>query len=204
MAIASKIISEILEEGNIIKREEMQQCQYGLDVFISSMLVVLTIVLLSVIIGNVTYAVLFFLMFIPLRIFAGGYHASTKLRCYFISLAVYVLYTLVVFYTPTNAYIPMCTVCTLISVTVVFRYAPIIHKNKNVNNLEVKTFKRISRTICCIETALILILVCLLKKEYTVYPLALALGQMAEVISVIVAVLQNKVLKKGGYTNEKV
>ncbi len=204
MAVISKKITNILADANIIKKEEIQQCQYGLDVFISSMLVVTSIVLLSALVGNVAHSVIFFLMFIPLRIFAGGYHASTKIRCYFVSLAVYILYTLATFYAPKGVYIPCGIVCTLISVVVVFEYAPIIHENKSVNYIEIKTFKKISRTICCVETGLILVLACLLKNEHKVYVLILALGQMAEVISIIVAVLQNKLMKKGGCINEKV
>lgn len=43
-------------------------------------------IVIGVIAGNVFESIAFLVFYIPLRSYAGGYHASTPRRCYFISI----------------------------------------------------------------------------------------------------------------------
>ena len=46
---------------------------------------IITFLMISMILHRMWYGILFLMLFIPVRRMAGGYHASTKVRCYIIS-----------------------------------------------------------------------------------------------------------------------
>lgn len=73
--------AERLAAQGIIREEDAPIYRYGLEAIYSSLLELLSILTLAALIGNFWQTVLFFAAFIPLRLYAGGYHASTRLRC---------------------------------------------------------------------------------------------------------------------------
>ena len=85
--------TDFLVSCGAIKQEDISIYRYGLEVLYLFMLEVLSILLLAVWIGNFFETLLYFAAFIPLRLFAGGYHANTRLGCYFVSLGVYGVFT---------------------------------------------------------------------------------------------------------------
>lgn len=103
MECISGIISHTLWEQGIIQEEDIDKCQYGLDIFISSVLEVASILIIAAVVGNFFDTLIFFAAFIPLRVYAGGYHANTKLRCYLVSLSVYGIFTVAIYVLPVKA-----------------------------------------------------------------------------------------------------
>ena len=67
-------ITEILEKNELILEEEKEIYKYGESVLIFNGLLLLIGILFSVFMGEFKFMFLFFLYFIPLRIFIGGYH----------------------------------------------------------------------------------------------------------------------------------
>lgn len=53
---------------------------------ITVLLNLISTIVIGVIASNVFESIAFFVFYIPLRSYAGGYHASTPRRCYFISI----------------------------------------------------------------------------------------------------------------------
>ena len=82
----SSEIADMLWNQGIIQEDDVNTCKYGIDLFISSFLEILSILAIAIAFGNFIETTLLFVFFIPLRIYAGGYHADTKLKCYLISL----------------------------------------------------------------------------------------------------------------------
>lgn len=52
---------------------------------------IITFLMISMILHRMWYGNLFLMLFIPVRRMAGGYHASTKVRCYIISNIIFTL-----------------------------------------------------------------------------------------------------------------
>ena len=75
-------ISNTLAENNIIKKEDVAIYKYGILLFLTSALEIGIILILSLFIGNFIETIIFFVAFLPIRVYAGGYHADTKLRCF--------------------------------------------------------------------------------------------------------------------------
>lgn len=197
MKIISKKIMQIICQQGIISNSELDKYIYGLEIFLSSTVEVISIILLSAILGNVVQTILFFSAFIPLRIFAGGYHADTRLRCYLVSLMVYAIFTALIGYIPYTMRFHMIVGGVLFTLIVVCEFAPVINANKKLNTNEVNTFRRFSITICMVQSFVYLVLVMLLKNN--VYLLSAVMGDIAVAVSILVAVLKDKILK----TNER-
>lgn len=69
--------------------------KYGLELLFSTVMGMLSILVISIAIFDITYAIAFFLNFIGLRFFSGGYHAKTYGKCFLISNCVYLLSALI-------------------------------------------------------------------------------------------------------------
>lgn len=91
--LAQKTANQLAVQG-IIAKKDTAVYRYGLEALYSSLLELLTILFLSFFVGNFLQTILFFAAFIPLRVYAGGYHAKTRLRCYLMSLAVYGVFSI--------------------------------------------------------------------------------------------------------------
>ena len=69
--------------------------RYGLEILLSSTLTSLSIIILSLFLNSFGYALLYFLITIPLRMAAGGYHANTHKKCFLLSNCTYIILSLV-------------------------------------------------------------------------------------------------------------
>lgn len=187
----SSSIAEILGTQGIIQEDDVDKCRYGLEVFISSSLEALSILLISVFVGNFFETLLFFSAFIPLRIYAGGYHADTRLRCYLVSLAVYGLFTIVIKVLPTDLYRMVNMIEVLFTLGVVIISSPVIHHRKGVNDIEIQHYRKRSIQICIVQAVIILALIIFLRENRFVT--AFALGQIAESLSMLAAIVKDRI-----------
>lgn len=192
MKSISGTIANTLWTQGIIQEEDIDTCRYGLDVFISSALEIASILLIAAFIGNFIEAVLLFTAFIPLRVYAGGYHADTKLKCYLISLGVYGIFTVIMNILPQGLYSVLSLSVAIFSLIMVLIAAPVVHKNKTVNDIERKYYRKFSIWICSIETTIILLLTAIFPKSP--YIVSLAIGQAAVTISMIAAIVKGKIV----------
>jgi len=191
MKSISGTIANALWTQGIIQEEDIDTCRYGLDVFISSSLEIVSILIIAALVGNLFEAVLLFVAFIPLRVYAGGYHADTRLKCYVISLGVYGLLTLLTLMISKEVYATVNIILTLTALVTVLTSAPVIHKNKSVSEVERKHYRKFSITICLIESIIILILTVILPQSP--YIVSLAIGQAAVAASMIAAIIKGKI-----------
>jgi len=191
MKSISGTIANTLWTQGIIQEEDIDTCRYGLDVFISSALEIVSILVIAAFVGNFFQAVLLFTAFIPLRIYAGGYHADTRLKCYLISLGVYGLLTLVTLVISKEAYATINIILTLIALETVLTSAPVIHRNKSVSEVERKYYRKFSISICLVESIIVLILTVIFPRSP--YVVSLAIGQSAVAVSMLAAIIKGKI-----------
>jgi len=78
----AKECAELLIRRQIIQREEQAVYRYGFELFWSTAAGVISILLLSAIFGYVPSALMFIVFFLPIRTFAGGYHAPSYEKCF--------------------------------------------------------------------------------------------------------------------------
>ncbi len=187
--ISDNIADTLLQSG-ILQDDNVDACRYGLDIFVSSVLEIISILVISVFVGNFVETLLFFLTFVPLRIYAGGYHADTKLKCYFVSIGVYAAFTAAIYALPQSLYTTVNILMSMFSVVIVFAAAPVVHRNKTVNEVERMYYRKFSILICMVETLINLILTAVFPRN--IYVVSLVFGQVAVTVSMVAAIVQRK------------
>jgi membrane protein putatively involved in post-translational modification of the autoinducing quorum-sensing peptide len=190
MKSISASIAYILWDQGIIQKEDINKCRYGLDIFISSALEIVSILIIAAVIGNFLQTLLLFAAFIPLRIYAGGYHSDTKLKCYLVSLGVYGIFTIVMQLLSAEIYLIVAVSATVFSMLMILIAAPIIHKNKSVNDIERKYYRKFSIGICSVETAIVLVSAAIFPESRFI--VSLAIGQVTVAFSMIAAIIKGK------------
>ncbi len=67
---------------------------YGLFVVVTNLLNVISVMFIGACLGEFNNTIIFLLFFTPLRLYLGGYHASTALRCYILFNAISIVFIL--------------------------------------------------------------------------------------------------------------
>ena len=147
-----KITNRLIESG-AISAEDKDIYEYGLKHICDMFLNIMTTLVIGFIFGMIWQSIIFMVSYIPLRSYAGGYHARTQLRCYIFSVVLTVCVLLSIKYIPYSNILFISL--TIISGIVIFIFAPIGDENKPLDENETKVFKKRTRIILFIEIVLI-------------------------------------------------
>ena len=102
---------------------------YGFELTLSSFAVMTSVFILSCLCGAVYTSITFSLIFVSIRLFAGGFHAKTYGRCFILSNAVYLACFCIAYLIQILRITFLCPILTLLSMAVVVVLAPLKHKN---------------------------------------------------------------------------
>ncbi len=112
-------IADRLEYYGIVQKSNKALYEYGLRQMFATILNILTMLLIGFIMGLAVPAMVYTIAYIPLRVYAGGYHASTPQRCWAFSAIMLWIALCIVKYTP-QMYFWVITTLSLIACIVVF------------------------------------------------------------------------------------
>lgn len=152
--LAIKFVN-ILINNNIIKKEDAEIYSYGFKEMIFITLNVLTTIFIGLIFNKMFEVILFMVTYIPIRVYAGGYHARTKLRCYIFSVLMLISVCYILKLYLLKSYLSI-GILAIISSGIILYLAPIEDKNKTLDEIEIKVYKK--RTIR--NLVIILIVLC--------------------------------------------
>lgn len=101
---------------------------------------------------------LFLIVYIPLRSYAGGYHADGPVKCSIISAALELTVAVILQFQPP----PALLTATLLPVTalcgfIIYTTAPVAAKNKPLTDSQERSFKKKTRSILVAEMAIMVI-----------------------------------------------
>lgn len=75
------IIADFFVSKDVITEEEEEVCAYGMELIISGIISIALVLIIGLITGNIWYSVVYNMMMVVIRIYTGGYHADTHIRC---------------------------------------------------------------------------------------------------------------------------
>lgn len=151
--ISRKFIS-LLCENNMIEREKQELYAYAMEILLSSILHFLTTVVIGLLFDMVIESLLLFIAFSVIRRFAGGFHASTHLRCYFTSIAaIIIMLFFISVVTKWGNDIAFYVILIISDLTIWFA-SPIESQNKPLSYKEKKVYKAVSIALSSVITAL--------------------------------------------------
>lgn len=178
----------------LCKDEEYQDnydlYEYAIYIILSSVFHILTIIILGLLFNLAIESLLFYLSFISIRKFAGGYHAKTPTRCYIFSVisAVFVLLLInIIIYNNSFFLGYWWIIFEYIFVILICKLSPLDTDNKSLNDKERIVYKRvaivISNTLCIISIILIIF-------EYTGLAVSIGFGLILSLIVLIMRKVQ--------------
>lgn len=137
-------IAYLLIKNKIVDIERRDIYVFGIEVLLLNSLNILTALVVSIVTGTKLHFLAFIFVFIPLRIFSGGYHAKTSEACYLITTVTYVLSVLCVKRFPDiYSSIPGLIALSVLIVPMIL-LAPIEHRNNPLSTYERKRNRLIS------------------------------------------------------------
>lgn len=139
---------------------------YGAELTLSCLISSCTILLLSLLFGNILSGIIFLILFISLRLFAGGYHAETYRNCFILTNCVFVLSYGVSMLIDLLRNNTLCFAILLISATTIFLLTPIRNHHHPLTETTYLKNKHISRVLIFMECGVILFIYLLTLRSH--------------------------------------
>lgn len=124
----SKWVTAFLIRERSISEENAEIYQYGVEITLSSIFNIVLIMLVSIFAKSILSGMIFLILFITLRQFSGGYHATTYFRCNTIFLLTYVFVLLMSRYVVISFWANCIFVLLGIMGLLLFAPVPNVHK----------------------------------------------------------------------------
>jgi len=189
----TKLSTESLINKHIVDADDRDVYEYGFHIFYSNVLLALFVGIISVILKQLPQTVVFYFVFILLRNTAGGYHANTQHRCFFISAIIWLL-SLCIINQLTSGIIIIAM--SAMSTFLIWIKAPIEHENNPLGDYGRTKMKKHSRAISVAFLLTCVVLFILMVEPYKWIAAAIAVGMFSHFILFAVAILNPTARKK--------
>ena len=153
ISVSEKLASSFVS-NKIILYEEKALYEYGLRQSAFMALNVFSTLMLGSLFDMTWQSIIFIAAYIPLRSYAGGYHAKSQLKCYAFSEVMVIFALLLIKIICRDSIICFCVVVS--AGIVIFYLAPLESKNKPLNQNEKIIYKKCTRVILAILSVCII------------------------------------------------
>ncbi len=136
-------IADSLVHVGAVPSEDKALYEYGVRQGILMVINFVTAVLIGLILGMVWQTIVFLIAYIPVRSYAGGYHAGTNLTCYLLSVPLVLTVLLGIKLVPWNGY--LCLITLFCAAVIIEILAPVEDSNKPLNEREKVVYKKRAR-----------------------------------------------------------
>lgn len=169
---------------------------YGFELLVSSVIETISLLLIGLLTGKLIDTIIFIISFSSIRVFSGGYHANSYLKCFIVTVAYYLLvlfsaYIMLAF--PNRTIILIAIITLFLSLILFILTSPVKSKGKSILNY--KKQKILSIISLCINAILPIILL-------TIYQNNILIIVYPTIICVDVLIIIES-LKKGDEKNER-
>lgn len=134
----SQMITKFLDRNISIESDMIDIYQYGIEITLSSMLNIILVLLAAALTGNIFTGIVFLAVFISLRTFTGGYHATTYMRCNTVMIITFIIVKVMsewLFVQSTTVKLFIVSICIL----PVILYAPVKNVHKELTDSQRKS-----------------------------------------------------------------
>nr|WP_329975152.1 accessory gene regulator B family protein [Ruminococcus bromii] len=169
--ISSKVARILCEDEKHTDNYELYE--YAIYILLSSAFHIATVIVLGLVFNLLTESLVFYLSFIAIRKFAGGYHAKTPVRCYMFSIILYIVSLALIGFICESQYCVIITIILeLFYLVCIFAISP-LDSNKHPLNLREK---RVYRIISFTSSIVLFLLSLMLLFELKEIGIAVGLG----------------------------
>ncbi|MCI8623210.1 MAG: accessory gene regulator B family protein [Provencibacterium sp.] len=147
--------SDALIRRGIVPPEEREIYLYGFAITLSSIANLCAILAVAVLFGTPWDAAAYLLAFIPIRIFSGGYHASSYFRCLIVTASVFACIEALSRTTPERYQPPLSLLLAALSFMTVWLAAPVVNPANPLSE-ERRAFNKKMARILLLSTVLVI------------------------------------------------
>ena len=181
-------IADSLIESRIIKEEDRGLYEYGIRQLFFTTLNLITEVIIGIMSGMLMECITFLIAYIPLRRFAGGFHADSELRCYGVStLMLCAGLTLIRIFQGVRQALILPTLF-IMGCGIIFAVAPVDCIAKPLDKMEHRVFRKRTRWILGVH---IILFVLAFIKSWNIAVILVVVDAMLSIM-LIFGLIKNK------------
>lgn len=147
---SNRIIKALSKSGLIAEKDE-EIYLFGIETALLKLIHFSTMLIIGLCAGMLLETFVFIASYSTLRVYAGGYHAKTRLRCYGISWLLILFVLLFTKFCPNQIAFIVSILVSLPSYIIIFLLAPVDNINKPLDDLEIHYYKIKTRIILSVE-----------------------------------------------------
>ncbi len=158
ISLISKYIALFLYRKKIIEVEKIPVCEYGFELIVSILIGFLGVIISGILLDAFWTSVIFYILFVLVRTFTGGYHAKTHFYCKLtmVLCCLFVIFGLKLL--GSYSHLPLFNLLLLfVYIISVFLYAPVEHENAPMTNKLKKRNRKISIIMAIALSLMILV-----------------------------------------------
>lgn len=189
IARLSKRMASFFVRNEVIKSEDEEVYEYGLQLLLSTIINGMIALILAIFTGTIFQCICYLAVFVLLRKSAGGFHAKTHFGCCCILVVVLSLFIMFIKIVPNEAYGIVAAITVSFSVVIILIFAPLEHENKPISDRDRSKLRKNSVIYAVLLTILILVLFIVKLK---IIMICIALGMFTSSSSMLVAVIEKR------------
>lgn len=139
MRLAEKISGSFVRQS-IISAEDEGLYQFGIEQLCFQLLNLMTSAVIGLLTGKLLETLVFTAVYISLRIYAGGFHAKTQQRCYFLSTGLLIFALISMQLLPKDSL--TLWLLLLPSACIIFTLSPVADFNKPLSKCEQSVYRK--------------------------------------------------------------
>jgi accessory gene regulator B len=184
----SNHLSDALVARHTIRKDDKDIYQFGIQQGFTIAFNLLTTLVIGALFQMIWEGFVFLAVYIPLRIFAGGIHAKTPIRCYIYSIGMIIAVLLIITFFPLGMLI--CNCLSFASGCIIFFLSPVETDHKKLDRKERQVYQKRARMILIIELAIQFLLswtdLCHLR-------MCFSLALLSSAIVIVAGALKNRI-----------
>ena len=186
-------ITRVFIENSIIQNEEKETYEYCFEIAIVSLISYSVLISTAIIFEEIICSCIFLFVFSLFRRICGGYHASTYIRCSFVSLFCYIM-LLVIVKNPIISF-EYNYLYLVVSLIIIIFLSPQEDSNKPITEKQYRRFKRVSKILAFSFVSLFLLIKVFGESSFleNKYFFSLCYGVNIEALSLIISALERRI-----------
>lgn len=140
-----------------LSKEERELYEYGLFILMSKLIFFVLACFFGLLFGCLIESAIFYLLFMTIRQFAGGYHASTELKCEIMSTALFFICSAIINLLEIYGFENAIAIATIVAALCIFLISPVDTPEKPLSDNEYNYYRKISWIILLIIISIVFV-----------------------------------------------
>ena len=149
--------ANLLVKNEVIENEDFEIYRYGFETLIYFIVNISVALFIGAIFNRLIHTIIFLSCYCTLRQFTGGYHARNYTECTLTFVVIYLITIFVANNIDIDKYKYLLIVFLIFSILIIYKLAPLEHRNKLLSSTEKKYYRKIAIKIVFITGSIFIL-----------------------------------------------